>query len=331
MSGGGNLKGDSPAARKALETRDPNIRLYLLHGPDNAGSEALAARFAAAMGADAERIDLDGPSLGRDPARLPDEAAAISMFAASRWIRVQPAGDEVLAAAEALLEAPVKGDPVVLIAGNLRKNAKLLALCDKHPAALCIISYGLDARSGEPVTLAMARERGLILTPELARRLIALTGGERGLLTGEIEKLALYVDATPEAPREASAEALDALSAEGGEQHLFKAAAIILSGNIDAARHELTRQRQSGGSLAGLLRITLQRAVTLSQTQAGVNARYGGRDEADLQARWTGATLRRAIARLADAERTSRLSRGVGETVMAQELLTVARQAARGR
>lgn len=324
------LKGDNAEALRALDTPNARIRLYLLYGPDEAGSEALAVRFARGMGAGAERVDLDGPTLSRDPARLSDEACAISMFGDKRWIRVQPAGDETASAVEALLANEASGDPVVLVAGNLRKNARLLALCESRPDVLCIISYALDARSGEQAALAMAREQGLMLAPELARRLVALSSGERGLLASEIDKLSLYLDASPEAPRQATAEALDALAAEGGEQHLFKAAGVILSGNLRGAEHEVARLRQNGGSLAGLLRLTLSRAVQIAQAQSGVGW-SGGRDADDPSRQWSPEAIGRAIHRLADAERAGRLQRGVGETVMARELFAVARMAARGR
>ena len=325
------LKGDSPVAHKALDAPDPRIRLYLLYGPDEAGSEALAGRFAKAMGTDAERIDFDGPTLSRDPARLADEAAAISMFSDKRWIRVQPAGDESLASIEALLGNDAARDPAVLIAGNLRKTSKLLTLCEGHAAALCIVSYALDARSGEQAAVAMAREQGLMLSSDLARRLVALSNGERGLLASEIEKLALYLDASPETPAQATAEALDALAAEGGEQQLFKAAATVLSGNLRGTEHEMARLKQNGGSLAGLLRLTLQRAVALSQAQSGGGGARGGWGEEDLSRYWPADALGRAIHRLAEAERAGRLQRGVGETVMARELFSVSRMAARGR
>jgi DNA polymerase-3 subunit delta len=328
------MKGDSAEAVRALDNPDSRIRLYLLYGPDEAGSEALSGRFGKALarqyGAGVERVDLDGPTLSRDPARLSDEANAISMFGDRRWVRVQPAGEESLTAVSALLGNETVGDPVVLVAGNLRKNAKLLALCEGRPDVLCIVSYALDARSGEQAAIGMAREQGLMLAPDLARRLVALSGGERGLLASEIDKLALYLDAAPDRPQDATAEALDALAAEGGDQHLFKAAAVVLSGNLRGAEHEMARLRQNGGSLAGLLRLTLQRAVQLSQAQSGVGW-SGGRDNDDLAKRWNGEALGRAIHRLAEAERSGRVKRGVGEVIMAQELFAVARMAARGR
>jgi len=327
-----SLRADNQAALKALDALAPSIRLYLLYGPDEAGSEALSARLGKAMGEGAERIDLDGATLRGDPARLSDEAAAISMFGDKRWIRVQPAGEEVLPAVEALLEAPAAGNPVVMIAGNLRKTSKLLKHCEADKAVVAIVSYAPEGRNAEQLAVNMARESGLELPGDLARRLVGLTGGERGLLAGEIEKLALYLDATPEEPKAATPEALDALGAEGGDQQLFKAAMVMLSGNVRAAEHEMARLRQSGGSLAGLARITLQRAVGFAQAQAGQPQRFGGgRGDDEIARRWSAENLDKAIRRLAEAERTSRLSHQIGETVLAQELINVARLGARGR
>ena len=105
---------------------------------------------------------------------------------------------------------------------------------------------------------------------------------------------------------------------------------VILSGNIRGTEHEIAHLRQSGGSLAGLLRITLPPAIRLSPSQNGQgDARFGGRDEVPSNLR--GDDLDKAIHRLAEAERTSRLSHQIGETVLAQELVNVARLAARGR
>lgn len=326
-----SLRADNQAALKAIDAPASNIRLYLLYGPDEAGSEALAVRFGRAMGEGAERIDLEGAKLKADPARLPDEAAAISMFGDKRWVRVQPAGEEVVPAVEALLEASATGNPVVIIAGNLRKTSKLLKLCEADKAVVSIISYAPEGRNAEQLAVTMARELGLELPGDLARRLVALTGGERGLLAGEIEKLALYIDATPEEPKAATTEALDALGAEGGEQQLFKAAMVVLSGNVRATENEIARLHQNGGSLAGLARITLQRAIGFAQAQGGQAARFGGRGDEEVARRWTGDNLAKAIHRLAEAERTSRLSHLIGETVLAQELINVARLGARGR
>ena len=68
-------------------------RFFLLHGPDEAGSQSLIRVAAAGAGAEAERVDLTGSELKADPARLADEAASLSLFGGARYIVVQPAGD----------------------------------------------------------------------------------------------------------------------------------------------------------------------------------------------------------------------------------------------
>ena len=98
------------------------------------------------MGASAERIDLTGSDLKNDPARLADEAAAISLFGGARHILVEGAGDESAAAAEALLQAPTAGNPVVLLSGALKPASKLLKLATAAEQAIGFASYVPDAR-----------------------------------------------------------------------------------------------------------------------------------------------------------------------------------------
>ncbi len=85
------MKANKAQLDKALKDA-AGIRFFLFHGPDEAGSRALAKAMIAALGPDAERVDLTGSELREDPARLADEAASISMFGASRYVIVDPAG-----------------------------------------------------------------------------------------------------------------------------------------------------------------------------------------------------------------------------------------------
>jgi DNA polymerase III subunit delta len=328
------LAADSAAARAALDAPAATLRLILLHGPDESGSAALAARFAKAMGETAERIDLDGTEIARDPALLADEAAAFSMFGDKRWIRVQPAGEEILPSITAVLEAPQTGNPVLVIAGKLGKASKIRSLCENSKVAISIVSYAAEGQKAEALAASLAREQGLLLDSHLAQRLLTLTSGERGLLTSEIAKLALYLDADPRQPVPVTGDAIDALAAEGGEAQLFRAAARILAGDIAELERELARHAQGGGSLTGLLRITIGRAVQVAQRFTGVAKDYGRGGTDDLAAvmhRWNPSGIQRAINRLAEAERTSRRRAATGEVIIAAELLAVARQAARAR
>ena len=142
------MKANRAQLDKALKA-PAETRFFLLHGPDDAGSRALARALGAALGAEAERIDLDGAELKGDPARLADEAASISMFGGARWILVEPAGDEIVPALEALLDAPAAGNPVAVLAGALKPASKLLKLALAAPGALAFASYVPDARDAD--------------------------------------------------------------------------------------------------------------------------------------------------------------------------------------
>lgn len=341
------VKADKSSILRALDAPSDSIRLFLLYGPDDSGSAALAARLASAMGPEANRTDFTGDQLAKDTAALSDAAASISMFGDKSWIRVAPAGEEVLPAVEALLDGPGAGNPVVLIAGALRKTSKLLTRCLGHSAALCFASYPPSEGDAANLVVQMGRETGLAIEAALARRIVELTGGDRALMAGEVEKLALYHDAAPHRPAQATHAALDALSSEVSDQNAPALAAMALGGDVPALVNEMRRFRTLGGSLAGVLRIALQKAANIAEIRSAMERgvpqasafKVGGRplfaQEADEMARllrcWSGDTIGRGILRLAATERASRTAGSIGETLIAQELLTIARQAARGR
>jgi DNA polymerase-3 subunit delta len=54
-----------------------------------------------------------------------------------------------------------------------------------------------------------------------------------------VEKLALYLDAAPAHPIEATAAALDALSAEAIESDVAPLVNAVLGGDVSALQHEL--------------------------------------------------------------------------------------------
>ena len=67
------MKANRGQIEKALDAPPSDIRFFLLYGPDEAGSTALARRLERAMGPGAERVDLDVATLREDPARLAEE------------------------------------------------------------------------------------------------------------------------------------------------------------------------------------------------------------------------------------------------------------------
>lgn len=341
------MKANKGQIERALDAPSPDIRLFLLHGPDEAGSQALAKRLERAMGPDAERIDLEQATLKADPARLADEAASISLFGGARWIRLMLSNDDAFPAIEGLLTAEQAGNPVVILGGALKSSAKIVKTALDHKAALAFASYPPEGRDADQLAIAIARDGGLRLPADLARRIAELTGGDRTLMAIEIEKLCLYLDAAPDRPAEATHEALDALAAEAAEEDIGALVNAVLGGDPPKLVKELQVLAQLGASEGSMLWALLRRAHLLAAIRAEFD-RSGNLEDAvasagkaifwkdkpavQRQARiWSAEGIARVIERLGEAERLSRSSRNAGPVLVEHELLTIARQAARGR
>ncbi len=338
-----------PAARvvQALDRADPAIRLYLLYGPDEAGSRALAARLGAALGPGAERTDLTSQTLKADPARLADEAASISLFGGTRWVRIDPATDDACDAIAALLAAPAAGNPVAAIAGALRKDARLLKLVQASDAALAHASYVPEGRDADALVVTIGRELGLQVRAEAARRIAGAAGGDRALIARELEKIALYLDAAPERPCPVEHETLDELGTAAGEGDLARLAHGVFGGQPHRAEAELARLASAGVEGVTVVRALTRRALQLAQLRsqmaqgdsiervmetAGRAIFWKERDQiADELSRWPPERIASAITRLAEAERQVKSPNYPGHALIEQDLLAISRFAARRR
>lgn len=340
------MKASKAQVERALKAPAETL-FFLLHGPDESGSRALARALGEAMGKEAERVDLSGADLKADPARLADEAASISMFGDRRWILVEPAGDEVVPALDALMEAPAGGNPVALVAGALKPASKLLKLALAAPAALSFASYVPDARDAERLVLDLARGEGLIVRPDVARRIAESCGGNRALIGQELTKFALYAGATPDAPRPIDHDVVDALGAGSDEGDLSRLVDSAALGDPAALEAELTRLRAEGQEGITLIRAMLRRMALLARLRAeveqgssvsavmassGKSLFWKEKDAVATQLmRWRADLLAKAMSRLVEAERQVKAAGGVGPLAADEELFAICRQAARLR
>lgn len=320
---------------------------FLLHGPDESGSRGLLRRLASAMGNDAERIDLSGADLKADPARLADEAAAISMFGGARWILVEQAGDEIVPALEALIEAPAGGNPVAIVAAALKPASKLLKLALAAPSGLTFASYVPDARDADQLVLELAGGHGLIIRPDVARRIAEACGGNRAVIEQELAKFALYADASPEAPRPLDHDTVDAIGARADEGDLSRLVDSVAGGDAAALEAEIARLRAAGQEGITLIRAVLRRMALLARLRAEVEQ---GNSVAAVMAssgkslfwkdkeaigpqlgRWRPELIAKAVSRLVEAERQVMSPGGPGIVAADAELFAICRQAARLR
>lgn len=319
-----------------------DIRLFLLFGPDEAGAMDYAARVGRALGKDAERIDLDGAALKAQPGRLADEAASISLFGGSRYIRVTGVGDESVEAIELLLAASAAGSPVVAIAPAAKASGRLVKLAVGAPGAMALGCYPLEGKAASMLASGIAREHGVRLTGETATAMFEAAGGDRAILTREIEKLALFLDAAPDRPREADERALAAIGANIDEAEMAAAIEAVIDGRPAELGPELARIDAAGMAIP-LLRSLAKRLVALAEMRAEVDGgaspdsvvekhRVFWKERASTARalrRWTGPQIAAGIARVRRAERGVMGGGGGGAAAASYETLGLARAAAR--
>jgi DNA polymerase-3 subunit delta len=338
------VKANKAQLERALKSPPAEIRFFLLYGPDEAGSRALMKMLGPAG---AERIELSGAELKSDPARLTDEAAAISLFGDPRVIVVEPAGDEVLAAVEGLIEAPAAGNSVAIVAGALKPTSKLLKLALTAPCAMAFASYVPDARDAPKLVMELAREHGLTVRPDLARRIADSAAGNRAVIAQELSKFALFLDAAPERPKQVEADTVEAIGAASEEGDRSRLVAAVAGGDVKTLQSELLRLRSEGVEGIALIRPMLGRMALLAKLRGEVErgnsvdtvmATHGKTifwKEKDVVAaqlsRWSSDLVAKAMSRLLDAERQVKASGGLGPLAVDEELFAICRQAARLR
>ena len=338
------MKAAKGSIGRSVDRPDPAIRFYLLHGPDEAQSQALGDRLLKAL--DAEKVALSSAAIRSSPAALVDEAGALSLFGGKRLVWIQPAGEEIHDGVEALLAAPAVESPVVAIAGQLKKSSALLKLAEAHACALSHISYVPEGLDAERMVEELAGPEGLRLQPGVASRIADAVAGDRRMAAQELSKLALYVGASAQAPRELGHEALDALGAGMGG-NAMRIADLALAGDLDTLAGELAELPESGSEAIPVIRSLQRRLLMLAPLRARVERGQRPGDVVTsagksvffkdkpvitrMLQRWDAAGLARVAERAGELERSMML-RGIPQLeALGEELAAIARQAARKR
>lgn len=329
---------------RAVDSPDPRHRLFLLFGPDNAQARALGDRLVEALGA--SRFLISGATIKGDPAVLPDEAGALSLFGGKRVVWVEPAGEDIAEGIAALFEGPPPESPVVAIAGDLKPSSGVRKLAEASPQAVAIACYPPSDEEAGRMVVEIGRRSGLEMGPEVAARIAASCDNDRALVGQELAKLALYLDASPNTPRRLDQDALDAVGADTNEGNLLRLADWALSGDIGRLTAELAHLSPTGSEAIPVIRALQRRLLTLAPARARVER---GQAPADVMASigksmfWKDKNLIGELLARWDAKRLAALSQRVGalerdlmftpvpeRDALGEELIAIARAARRG-
>lgn len=337
------LKG--PAIGAAVDKPDPSRRFYLFHGPDEAGSRALAARLLESLGA--EKFALPAAAVRDDPASLADEAGAMALFGGPRALWIEPAGDEIAEAVAALLTAPAVESVVVAIAGTLRKTGALLKLADTHPLVVAFASFAPEGREAGRVIVALGRREGLAIDPAIAERVADEAGGNQAVAASELAKYALYMGASPDRPKTLTHDVIDEVGCSGADGNLQRLGDLALDGDLAALFEEIERSGLAAKDGVTVLRALQRRLLTViplrartagGESVAAVMASAGRAvfwKEKELVDRllrlWPPERLARLVERTAEVEKELMLSDAPAVAAIGEHLVTVGRVAHKRR
>jgi DNA polymerase-3 subunit delta len=339
------VKAAKASLGQALDKPQSSLRFYLFHGADEAGSRALGERLLAGLG-NAEKFAIPAARLKSDPAALTDEAGAMALFGGPRALWVEPAGDEIAAAVEALLDAPGVESPTIAVAGVLRKSSALLKLAEAHPAALSHVSYIPEGRDADRMVIDLGRREGLRIAPDVAARIAEASANNQAIAAQEVVKYALYAAATAAAPRELTHDMVDELGADSSEGNALKVGDMALAGELAELAEELGRMSPAGTEAIPIVRALQRRVLQLAPMRARIE--QGERidavmtsagkalfwkDKTMIQAmlsRWNAERLAQVGERIAALETRLIFSGAPGAAALGEELTAIARAARRG-
>jgi DNA polymerase-3 subunit delta len=337
------VKASKASIGRAVDQPTEAIRLYLFHGPDEAQSRALATRLLEALGA--TKTLLPSGAVKSDPASLVDEASAMSLFGGKRLVWIEPATKDIEEGVTALLEAPAVESSVVAIAGALTKASALLKMAEASSLALTYASYLPEGQDAERMAIDVGRRFGLKLSPPVAARLADACGNDQAILSQELQKLALYLNASPHSPKELDHAAIDEIGAASAEGDFQRLADLALCGAVDELADELTRLPAGGNEAIPVVRSLQRRLLMLAPVRARIDR--GERLDsamtsmgkslfwkdkaiiAKMLSGWDSDRLARVAERSGVLERTLIFSPAPQQEALGEELLAIAREARR--
>jgi DNA polymerase III subunit delta len=239
----------------------------LIYGPDGGTVRERARQLVISVAGSLDDpfavMRLDDAVLLADPARLVDEAQALSFGGGKRVVWVENAGAGFLKAVPLLT---VAGNLVVAEAGALAKSAGLRGMFEPAANLWVVPCYEDSAIDLERLIAEELDAKGLATDMEVRQAIIELLGADRRMSRQELTKLALYCHGRTRVTL-TDVEAVCGDVAELSADDLLNAA---FDGALADADDAFTRLRDSGQSGAGLLIMAASHAARLTRLRVDV-------------------------------------------------------------
>lgn len=319
------------------------LRAALIFGPDTGlvheRAKALAQTVVPDL-SDAFRVaNLTAQQLSEDPARLADEAAALSLIGGRRVVLISGAGDKLAKLFADFLSDPPGDALVVVEGGELAGRSSLRTAFENAPTAAAIACYADDANALLGVIRSMLQEAGKRIDDDALEYLRDNLGSDRMVTRGEINKLLLYKG---DEPGPITLEDAEACVGDSSAGNLDDAAFAAFGGDIPALAEALAQSEMAGESPVAILRVTQKHAQRL---HLGLSRMGNGGGDPKFLAKtlgvfwkredafvrqlrlWSPERLMRALEILTDAELQAKSTGIPAEAVTGDALLRIARAA----
>lgn len=180
-----------------MKSPDPKARVVLIYGPDNGLMRERSQKIGRLITPDLEDpfnvTTLSNSILAEDPARLNDEANAMSMMGGARLIRIENGGDKLTPLIKEYLENPSAENLVIIEAEELGARSSLRLLCEKSKNAAALPCYVEDERGMANLIRETLSEADFRIEPDALHLFSSSIMGDRARARGEIEKLITYM------------------------------------------------------------------------------------------------------------------------------------------
>lgn len=328
-----------------LAKPDPQIMAVLVYGVDAGLVHERAnqlVRGAAGSLDDPFRVAvLTGKALKEDPARLADEAMAMSLTGGRRAVRIEDADDDVAAILKSYLAgakaSPATDSLIVLEAEELPSRSALRKLCETADQAAALPCYRDEGANLSGVIKDKLQQEGLGIAPDALSYLSARLGGDRAVTLSELEKLALYMGGGGKTVALADVEAAVGDSAAHAVDDLVYA---LSDRDMAGVERGLARSLGEGAAPISLLRaaarhfLRLQWAVGKADQTGGIEGamrglrppvffKYEDRFKAAAK-RWSPGGIATALERILATEQLCKRSGSPAETLCRRVFLEIA-------
>jgi DNA polymerase III subunit delta len=316
-----------------------NVRAILVYGPDAGLMRERARTMAATVVKDINdpfnvSVLQAGPLI-EDPARLGDEANAMSMMGGKRLVRIEDGRDGLSPMLKDYLASPNPNALIIIEAGELGPRSALRMLFEKLENAAAVPCYVEDERDIAGFARGLLQEQGYTIAPDALSWLASAITGDRQKARGEIEKLMTYMGANKQiAAADVQAACGDA-GAQGFDNLVYAAAgskptealralhalleegtppvAILRSLQSHFRRLHMTRARMDAGEPAEIAMKSLTPQIFFKQ-EAAFRTQLN---------RWPLPALETVMQRLFALEAQCKQTHSPAETLCSQALLAI--------